>query len=32
MWKVVPEAMTIRKNLRRGVYNQAVTRALPAAV
>ena len=31
MWKVVREAMTIRKNLRRGVYNQAVTRALPAA-
>jgi len=30
MWKVVREAMTIRKNLRRGVYNQAVTRALPA--
>jgi len=26
MWKVVREAMTIRKNLRRGVYN----RALPA--
>jgi dolichyl-phosphate beta-glucosyltransferase len=26
MWKVVREAMTIRKNLRRGVYNQ-----LPAA-
>ena len=27
MWKVIKEAMTIRKNLRRGVYNQ-----LPAAV
>jgi len=26
MWKVVRETMTIRKNLRRGVY-----RALPAA-
>src|SRR5262249_37584248 len=31
MWKVVGEAMTIRKNLRRGVYNQAAPRALPAA-
>ena len=31
LWKVVREAMTIRKNLRRGVYNQAATRALPAA-
>ena len=31
LWKVVREAMTIRKNLRRGVYNQAVTRALPVA-
>lgn len=30
MWKVVREAMTIRKNLRRGVY-QDVPRALPAA-
>lgn len=27
MWKVIREAMTIRRNLRRGVYNQ-----LPAAV
>ena len=31
LWKVVREAMTIRKNLRRGVYNHAATRALPAA-
>jgi dolichyl-phosphate beta-glucosyltransferase len=30
MWKVVREAMTIRKNLRRGVY-QAPARELPAA-
>jgi dolichyl-phosphate beta-glucosyltransferase len=30
MWKVVREAMTIRKNLRRGVYSEPV-RALPAA-
>jgi glycosyltransferase involved in cell wall biosynthesis len=31
MWKVVREAMTIRKNLRRGVYQQAPARALQAA-
>ncbi len=30
MWKVVREAMTIRKNLRRGVYREPA-RALPAA-
>jgi dolichyl-phosphate beta-glucosyltransferase len=30
MWKVVREALTIRKNLRRGVYREA-PRALPAA-
>jgi glycosyltransferase involved in cell wall biosynthesis len=30
MWKVVREAMTIRKNLRRGIYS-APARALPAA-
>jgi glycosyltransferase involved in cell wall biosynthesis len=30
MWKVVREAMTIRKNLRRGVYSEPA-RALPAA-
>ena len=30
LWKVVREAMTIRKNLRRGVY-QDVPRSLPAA-
>jgi len=30
MWKVVREALTIRKNLRRGVYSEPV-RALPAA-
>ena len=30
MWKVVREAMTIRKNLRRGVYRRG-TRVLPAA-
>jgi glycosyltransferase involved in cell wall biosynthesis len=30
MWKVVREAMTIRKNLRRGVYTEPA-RALPAA-
>lgn len=30
MWKVVREALTIRKNLKRGVYSQPV-RALPAA-
>jgi glycosyltransferase involved in cell wall biosynthesis len=30
MWKVVREAMTIRKNLRRGVYSEQA-RALPAA-
>ena len=30
MWKVVREAMTIRKNLRRGVYAEPA-RALPAA-
>jgi dolichyl-phosphate beta-glucosyltransferase len=30
MWKVVREAMTIRKNLRHGVYS-APARALPAA-
>ena len=31
MWKVVREAMTIRKNLRRGVYAQLAPRELPAA-
>ncbi|HEX4416903.1 MAG TPA: dolichyl-phosphate beta-glucosyltransferase [Kofleriaceae bacterium] len=31
MWKVVREAMTIRKNLRRGVYQQAPARTLQAA-
>jgi dolichyl-phosphate beta-glucosyltransferase len=31
MWKVVREAMTIRKNLRRGVY-RSVARSLPVAV
>jgi dolichyl-phosphate beta-glucosyltransferase len=34
MWKVVREAMTIRKNLKRGVYRQipeTPARALPAA-
>jgi glycosyltransferase involved in cell wall biosynthesis len=30
LWKVIREAMTIRKNLRRGVYQQA-PHALPAA-
>jgi hypothetical protein len=30
MWKVVREALTIRKNLRRGVYRRG-TRVLPAA-
>jgi glycosyltransferase involved in cell wall biosynthesis len=30
LWKVVREAMTIRKNLRRGVYSRA-DRSLPAA-
>ena len=30
LWKVVREALTIRKNLRRGVYSEPV-RALPAA-
>jgi dolichyl-phosphate beta-glucosyltransferase len=30
MWKVVREAMTIRKNLRRGVY-RSIERSLPAA-
>jgi dolichyl-phosphate beta-glucosyltransferase len=30
LWKVIREAMTIRKNLRRGVYRQE-PRALPAA-
>jgi dolichyl-phosphate beta-glucosyltransferase len=31
MWKVVREAMTIRKNLRRGVYGHGATRSLAAA-
>jgi len=31
MWKVMSEAMTIRKNLRRGVYAQPAPRALSAA-
>jgi len=31
MWKVVREAMTIRKNLRRGVYAKPAPRALSAA-
>jgi glycosyltransferase involved in cell wall biosynthesis len=31
LWKVVREAMTIRRNLRKGVYDQAAQRALPAA-
>jgi dolichyl-phosphate beta-glucosyltransferase len=31
MWKVVREAMTIRKNLKRGVYHQPPARSLPAA-
>lgn len=31
LWKVVREALTIRKNLRTGVYAQAAPRALPAA-
>jgi hypothetical protein len=26
MWKVIREAMTIRKNLRKGVYNHALPR------
>ncbi len=30
MWKVISEAMTIRKNLKRGVYNTATVAALPA--
>jgi dolichyl-phosphate beta-glucosyltransferase len=31
MWKVISEAMTIRRNLRRGVYNQLPAAQLPAA-
>jgi dolichyl-phosphate beta-glucosyltransferase len=31
MWKVISEAMTIRRNLRRGVYNQLPAPQLPAA-